>query len=371
MRLSSIASLLAIFSSGVAVAQVRCGTCIESRPRTLRESIAAADAVAYGRIESAKRIGDGGTTTIVTLFTFQGANRLGQHRRLSIPLYVEADPSARLLFFISLRNGIDVYRGDLLTPKGMRYLAELLALDRKDNQAALRWCFDYLNDDDGMCSNDALLEWSNAAQEDFAKVAAKLPAENLRAWLAKKGLDKRPLNLFAQMLGYCGEAKDAALLKEILCARLRTEPLDGLLIGYSLLKPAECWEFIRARIRDDNAAFHDRYECLRAIRYLHDSRPNVVAAKEMLAAMADLLGNDEMADFVIDDLRQWKEWSLTERVLGLDNEKQHPLVRRAILRYALKCPSDAARRYVNAKLASDPEFVMETKEMLEHEAKKQ
>jgi hypothetical protein len=103
------------------------------------------------------------------------------------------------------------------------------------------------------------------------------------------------------------------------------------------------------------------------MRYLHEFRPGVVADKKMVEAVADLLTNDDVADFVVDELRLWKEWTLTEQVLRLDKGKLHAVVRRAIMRYALQCPAEAAHRYVNEKRMRDPQFVKEIEKLLRSE----
>jgi hypothetical protein len=342
-----------------------------TRPPTLRESFANASLVVFGRLENARQTEEGGTTDVVTLYALRGAHWSNKKVRFSISRYIPVDPSDRYLLVLDLdpRHGAyDVYRAEMLTPAGLRYLAGLLALDTKDNQAILRWCFDYLNDADELCRGDALLEWSLAAPEDFAKVAPRMSADKLRGWLATEGLSTTTKTLFGLILGHCGAAKDGALLRGMLDPA-KDKSSEGLLIGQVLLQPAEGWTYLRTKTRDKDAEFQVSFACVKAVRYLHNTRPNVVAARELVAALGDLLRHPQVADFAIEDLRNWKDWSLTDRVLGLHGAKNYeaPVIKRAILRYALQCPQDAARRFAAARRLEDPEFVKDMEELLKVE----
>jgi hypothetical protein len=84
-----------------------------------------------------------------------------------------------------------------------------------------------------------------------------------------------------------------------------------------------------------------------------------------------------MADMAVEDLRRWQWWDLTKHVLVQYGKPTHaaPLVKNAILRYALTCPDADAVAFVKAVEAASPAAVREVRESLEFErptpAKKQ
>jgi hypothetical protein len=78
------------------------------------------------------------------------------------------------------------------------------------------------------------------------------------------------------------------------------------------------------------------------------------------------LKHSDMADFGIEDLRKWQRWETAPQVLELFTQKSHdvPVIRRAILRYALQCPAPQAVAFVRQQEQRDREWVQETRELL-------
>jgi hypothetical protein len=83
-----------------------------------------------------------------------------------------------------------------------------------------------------------------------------------------------------------------------------------------------------------------------------------------------LLEQGDIADLAIEDLRKWQQWQVTDKVLGLKDKPSHsvPIVRRAILRFALSCPDNAAAAaYVTELRAKDARMVADAEELLKLE----
>src|SRR5207249_3241552 len=142
--------------------------------------------------------------------------------------------------------------------------------------------------------------------------------------------------------------KDAALIRQHMESveqsygrkhRYDADPLKG----YVLLKPKEAWAFVGALLRNPGRPFVDRYNALLTARYLHDHQQKLIGKREVHQLFADVLYQDDLADFVIEDFRKWQYWDNTDRVLALFGSKSHdqPIVKNAILRYALHCPDPA------------------------------
>jgi hypothetical protein len=115
------------------------------------------------------------------------------------------------------------------------------------------------------------------------------------------------------------------------------------------------------------------------VRFLWDSRPDLVSKKELKAGMGVLLEQSDIADLAVDDLRKRGCWDMTARVLGLQNTKAYevPIVRRAVLRFALGCQDQdsekddskkaAARAYVDEQRKKDAQMVADAEELLKLE----
>ena len=71
----------------------------------------------------------------------------------------------------------------------------------------------------------------------------------------------------------------------------------------------------------------------------------------------------------VEDLRRWQWWDLTKHVLDQYNKPTHaaPLVKNAILRYALCCRVLEAAAFVKATRTTDPGCVRDVAESLEFE----
>jgi len=71
----------------------------------------------------------------------------------------------------------------------------------------------------------------------------------------------------------------------------------------------------------------------------------------------------------IEDLRRWQWWELTPTVLAQYGKPTHaaPLMKRAIVRYALCCPQPVAAEFVKARRLAEPQLVETVEESLEFE----
>ena len=149
-----------------------------------------------------------------------------------------------------------------------------------------------------------------------------------------------------------------------------TSGIDGVLAGYTMLKPKEGWAHIRGVLGDGKKEFMFRYAALRAVRFFWEWRPDVVSQRELVEAASQLLDQGDIADLAIEDLRKWGREECMDQVLGLYGRKSHdvPIVKRSILRYALSFPDNPkAAAFVAARRAEDPEAVKDAEELLKLE----
>jgi hypothetical protein len=236
----------------------------------------------------------------------------------------------------------------------------------------LRFFFDYLDDPDIEVSNDAYKEFGNVGYRDYSGMARDLPADRVVGWLKDKDTPNFRIGLYASMLGHCGKEEHARFLRKLLdnSDRRLSSGIDGVLAGYTMLKPREGWEYIRGILTDPSKEFLSRYAALRTVRFLWEYRPDLVTRTKLVDAIVLLLEQGDIADLAIEDLRKWKQWDRTEQVLALVGKKEFevPVVSRAILRFALSSPEKAAKEYVARKRKEDPRAVADAEELLKLEA---
>jgi hypothetical protein len=174
----------------------------------------------------------------------------------------------------------------------------------------------------------------------------------------------------AFLLGNCGDAGDAALLKKRIDSAKGEDmrALDGLLGGLIALRGREGWKLTTAILGDPHAGFLKKYAALRTVRFYMGWQPTASKAA-MLAAYTQVVADGEMADLAIEDLRRWKTWELTPLILSQYGKTTHeaPIVKRGIVRYALACPLPEAQGFVARIRGRDAELVRDIAESLEFE----
>jgi hypothetical protein len=302
---------------------------------------------------------------------------LGDRKVIEIPRYVPAGPKGPPLYvlFCDVYKGkLDPYRGvEVRSSAIVAYLKGALALDPKDRLKALPYFFDYLDHGDPAIAADAFLEFAKSTNNEVGQIAARLSADKLRRLVQDPQTPPERLGLYAFLLGACGGDADAALLHGlVLNPTERTRgALGGFLCGYIELRPNDGWVLAMKLLRDEQRPFTERLAVVGTLRFFHGWKPDR-CRRDVLRGLEVLLGQGDIADLAVEDLRKWQYWDLTPQVLALYGKKSHdaPMMRRAIVRYALSCPRAEAARLVTAVRQQDPEMVKEIEESLQFEKTK-
>ena len=283
--------------------------------------------------------------------------------------------------FPKYRNAtIDAYRGDEIRAKSKLpdYLEEARNLQSAPTKKRLEFYFKHLEDEDLFISSDAYMEFGNAAYPEVKEIAKSLPADTILKWLKDPNTAPSRYGLYGMLLGHCGKAEHATVLKKLIADpdNAYSLGLDGMLAGYVLLDPKAGWDLLAGIATDRKKEFSTRYAALRTVRFFHDHIPDVIAADKVLGTMKVLCEHDDIADIAIDDLRRWKQWDQTEFVLGLAGRETHsdPLPKRAILKFALVSAraggSKPAAEYVETVRKAKPQMVKDAEELIESELPK-
>jgi hypothetical protein len=101
------------------------------------------------------------------------------------------------------------------------------------------------------------------------------------------------------------------------------------------------------------------------MRFYYNAKPEEMGPR-VLNAMSLAIGQADMADLAIEDLRKWKRWEHTKQIVACWELKnyQTPLIRQSIVRYSLACPQPAARELVERARRQDPELVRDLEQEL-------
>lgn len=344
--------------------------------QTLTGEVGTASMVLFGKLSNASEKNE--TVDIEIESVIKDHPARGKAKKLTLSRYVDlsltGDKDRFLVFCDIFKGKIDPYRGMALKvgSKLPEYLQGALKVKDKPVTERLKFFFDYLDNDDTEISNDAYKEFGNSDYADFKAMAKDLPVERVIKWLKSPDTPSFRMGLYASMLGHCGKEKDAKVLKALLDdpERKAGSGVDGILAGYTMLKPKEGWAYLQSVLKNRKEEFMFRYAALRAVRFLYDYRSDVMDKKQLIDGVCLLLDQEDIADLAIEDLRKWQAWDKASKVLALVGTEAYkqPIVKRAVLRYCLQCSGNKdAEAFVAARRKADPKAVEEADELLKLE----
>ena len=381
--LPTLALLAAAFLAAPASACPFCGM----QGGTLTQEVNQASMVLYGTLANPQQKlglqGDlsDGTTDLILEKVIKSNKFVEGKNRITLPRYIPVLGKEKVKFLVFcdvFRGKIDPYRGMSIKGGDMpKYLEGALKVENAPIAKRLRFFFDYLQNEDIEIANDALKEFGNTSYQDYAEMARHLPGDKVAAWLKDPKTPAYRIGLYASMLGHCSKNKEAdvKLLRSFVedPEKRVSSGMDGVLAGYILLKPKEGLSYVRDILRNPKKEFLLRYAALRSVRFFIDSRPDMVPHDDVVEAVTQLLDQGDICDLAIEDLRKWKCWNLTARILGLRNKESHdiPIIRRSILRFALCSPTKEAKKYVEAQRKEDEQAVSDAEELLKLEQQQQ
>src|SRR5262249_36415374 len=124
-------------------------------------------------------------------------------------------------------------------------------------------------------------------------------------------------------------------------------------------------------LKNTKLEFGPRYRAYQGARLLRDQHPELWNVRKVDDLAGILLTQQDMADFLIEDLRRGRHWNLTEQVLALwGNDKMPPVVRRAIVRFAVQNPTPRAAAFVEQVRRLNPDLVADIEEGLKEEGER-
>lgn len=355
--------VLLLFALPAAACSV-CGSALKSK-NTLREELAQCKAAVVGTLKNPKPnpSGTGGTTEFHFAKLLKSSAVVEKKSGVTIPQYfpVIGDTPPDYLFFFDDINGQPTVTGGVPSSAAVvEYLSAAAKLDPNDVPARLAFYFKHFDAADPTVAADAFLEFAKAPDADILKAKTGFDPAKLVVLLADPKTPEERLGVFAALLGLCGEAKHTMvfteLLKEPLTDRAKAN-LGGILAGCVLLDAKAGWAATRKVLADDKRAFDQRLSALGTVRFLQATRAE--AKGDVLAVCKELLASPDLADLVVEDLRRWGWWDLTADVFAVWDKPAGEVreVRKAVVRYALTCPKDEAKSFLDAARKADAKLV--------------
>jgi hypothetical protein len=349
--------------------------------RSLRQDMSTAAVIASGSLTRAtppNPAGKGdGVTDFVVGKVLKSAQGVRLEKTVTINRYIPDAAKGKVefvIFFDLFKNNLDPYRGIAVQANSdlPKYLEGILKIKDQKPPQRLRYYFDFLENADPEVANDALTEFRAADYADIRAAAPRFPPAKLVAWLKDPKTPPHRLGLYAFLLAHCSKDRDAdaALVRGPVEKRANSSYLDQLYTAQVLFQPKPGWQAALAVLRDPKQDFMVRYAALRTTRFFFELRPDVVPRQEVVDGVALLLPQADIADLAIEDLRKWKCWELTPRILALANSKEHdvPIMKRALVRFALCSPAGMAKEFIDEQRKRDPQRVRDVEDMLKQEA---
>ncbi len=349
---------------------------------TLREEWGQAKVVLFGTLANPqfnRRVGappGSGTTDFHVVRILMDSTARAGRSKLELPKYLPVEnPSnpPKCVCFYAVRDGQMVLNHirPVQSDAVLAYLTGIAQLHDKDRTQQLLFFFNHLDDKDAALAQDAFLEFARCNDIEIGNIAKHLPSPKIQALLKDPKTPPERLGLYAFLAGASTRNNEAAALLRSMIEHpsdRTTKAMDGLLGGYIQLQPREGWDLAFNILADSKKPFTQRIAVMRTLQFYHGWKP-VEYQKEIMRCIAVTIADGEIADFGIEDLRQWKNWDLTNQVLAQYGKATHdsPLARRCIIRYALCCPHREAQQFIATLRQHDPELVREVQENLDFE----
>jgi hypothetical protein len=344
----------------------------------------------------------GGSTELYVREALQGEAGHQPPARLLLPVYLpvigNATPREYIVFARRRQEDWEILGGFPASANAVRYLRGALQLPPDAPAARAAYFFGYLDHSETAIATDAFTELARTTDADLVLAAlhGAFAPDRLRRWLEDPNTPQERRGLIAYLLGLCGQVpKDVDLLRQQWRQWLTPVPLSsstsslprdsttgsGLLSGLVLLDPALGWKEALAVVQQPARPVSQRWAVLETLRFFQAFRPPPLppaAGRQpsaglryehraaMMRCYAQLLKHGDLADQAIEDLRRWGWWDLTAEVLAQFDQPTHqaPIVRRAIVRYALSAPQVQAQQFVQQLRQREPELVRSIEELL-------
>ncbi len=313
-----------------------------------------------------------GTTELIIDKVLKGDARVRAAKSVTLPRYFTVlNPKEPPRFLALFDEKLLFFTGRTeYSPAFLDFLVASDAVKGKPRPEALVHFAKYLDSKDRTVADEAFLLFAQANDKEVMEVAAHLKPDVFRKLVKDPKVEPERLSLFAFLLGATGGPKDVDLLVPYLEKpdQRTSKALEGILAGYILRRPKEGWRWTYGVLGNPRQSFLLRWGTVRAVRFLHNTHSTAYRA-EVAHALGLMVPHGELADAAIGDLQKWRIWDHTDAILKQYGRPSHkaPIIRNAILRYAMACPLPAARQFIAERRRVEPQVVRDLEEDLAFE----
>ncbi len=350
-RTSLVAAALLLVAIASPLPQARACPFCGVAQMTLTEQLASADAAVLvqwvgGDKDTEAKVGN---TTYQIQQIVKGPKSLTKDQKVTLDRY-RTGKSGDLFVLLGtdLGNGKGLEWGSPLevSETSFNYMSQAPSPETVASKR-LAYFLKFLEFPDPIISNDAFGEFANAQYKDIEQLAAQLPKDKIRGWIANSETPATRLGLYGMMIGLCGTPEDAKMLEAKILVQTDEFRLgiDGLMGGYLLILKDKGLDVLdEHKLANKKVPFSETFAAMQALRFMWTYGSGKIAPARLQQSMRILLDRPEMADLVIADLARWKDWSIQDKLMSKYGEGEYniPSIKRAIVRYMLVSSKDVA-----------------------------
>jgi hypothetical protein len=347
-----------------------------SEPYSILDIFQRAQMVAICRLENAvmpNNVFSLGKVDLVMEDILRSHAILKEKKFVVLPRYLEPTKQKFLVVMGKYKNEINPYLAVPLDDDGRmeKFVRGAMLLKDKSDVGRARYSVDFLEDSDSDVATAALVEVSRLEYSEFRKLSTILKPAPYRKAIQMENNSSYVSGMYAMLLGHCGTKDDAQFLRKLIDRRaLNPWGDDKILTAYVLLDGEAGWQFLVKMLSDKTKSFSNRHSAAKAAFFLYVERKDIVPEKKSFAAVNSALEMADLADLLVESLRKWQRWEYGDAIFKVCSKPgfETAIMKRAVLRFALQCPTPQAKDYVKAEQMRDPEFAAVTKELLALEA---
>lgn len=352
--------------------------------QTMLQAVDESDVAFIGELSGSKPLasvtpgGPDGETTAKLLAVLKPHPAVEKRSEIVLPRYIpaaEQSPVTFLVYALVADGAVDPYRATPLESLDfIDYMKGAVKNRNTPPAERIAYYFHYLDHSDRLISNDAYSEFALAPYLDVKQAKENIDPDKIIGWLHDASTEPYRIGLYGLLLGICGRPADRDVILSILedPAKRPISGVDGLLGGLCVLDPDFGVNYVVRVLTSADNDFNYRYAALRTVKFLVSDMEGIDKA-DLFEKLKPAISIPDISDLVIDEFRRQQVWTPTATVLALVDQPEFKVqvVKRAITRYALKCPDPAALAFIKKLRADEPQFVQDVEEILRFEEAQQ
>jgi hypothetical protein len=346
-------------------ALVCCPGCSVIRGERLAERIAKAGLVVHGKFSNPRQLPDPGPDEPSSLTDMRVLKVIKAHpalaKRTDVPVAgfisgAKQKPAEYIMFADVKEKQILPFDGIPVDGKDIvEYLQGAVDAQKLPVAERIGFFFKYLNHANDDIARDAYMEVSTPSFKDVASAKKHYDPDLVQKMLRDPKTQPYKFGLLGILTGVCGRKEDAEVLRTMIVDKDKRpySGMDGLIAGYCLLEPEKGLAMVLDFLSNPEVDFNVRYAALRiTTQFLIKDFPVSETKKQSIFdRLGAIVDNGEMGDLAIDELRKAEVWEYAKRVFAAHDSsnpdiKDNNFIKRAAIRYALKCPTPEAKAFV-------------------------